>query len=181
MITFLFLISLNIFCGLYKKCTNSGCNLPFPNIIETELGSSYVMCKMHYWYWEIQWFLQQGCRENFTALKLCRHVKKFGNHWSSGLSLVPDEVGQKGLKQLHLWGHLHKNPKSKKTKILFHNRREDLPNFFEGLNSSLAQSSAEIFLCKNSWKLLDISLSPPEDKVLIVNTVFSQQTRTAIN
>jgi len=29
--------------------------------------------------------------------------------WSSGLGLGPDEVGQKGLKQLHLWRHSQKN------------------------------------------------------------------------
>jgi len=29
--------------------------------------------------------LQQGCREIFTALKLCHHVKKFGNHYAREL------------------------------------------------------------------------------------------------
>jgi len=32
--------------------------------------------------------LQQGCREIFTALKLCHHVKKFGNHWSKAKLLL---------------------------------------------------------------------------------------------
>jgi len=38
---------------------------------------------------------------------------------SSDLGLGPDEVGQKGLKQLHLWCH---------SKFFFHCRHEDLPN-----------------------------------------------------
>ena len=37
---------------------------------------------------------------------------------------------------------------------------------FEGLNSSLAHSSAEIFSCKNMCKLLDFSLRLPAQKVL---------------
>jgi len=41
-----------------------------------------------------------------------------------------------------------------------------LAKSFEGLNSSLAQSLVEIFLCKNTCKLLDISPSLLERNVL---------------
>jgi len=40
---------------------------------------------------------------------------------------------------------------------------------FEGLNNSLVQSAVEIFPCKNTCKLLDFSLNPPEAKVLTMN------------
>jgi len=45
----------------------------------------------------------------------------------------------------------------------------------EGLNNSLAQSSAEIFPCKNTCTLLDLSLSSPEDKVLIITSATKSQ------
>jgi len=44
-----------------------------------------------------------------------------------------------------------------------------LAESFEGLNSSLAQSSAEILPHTNKWKLLDFSLSLMEAKVLTMN------------
>jgi len=44
---------------------------------------------------------------------------------STGLGQGPDEVGQKGLKQLHLLRHSQNNPK---TKYFFHCKCEDLPN-----------------------------------------------------
>ena len=79
---------------------------------------------------------------------------------SSGLGLGPDEVGQKGLKRLHLWCHSQKtwNPKPKKFVSL---QMETLAKSFEGLNSSLLQSSAELFLYKHTCKL-DFSLSLPQ-------------------
>jgi len=42
----------------------------------------------------------------------------------------------------------------------------DSPNLLRVLNSSLAQSSTEVFPCKNTYKLLDFSLRLPEAKVL---------------
>jgi len=47
---------------------------------------------------------------------------------SSDLGLGPDEVVQKGLKQLHWWRHSHKKRNPKQT-ILFNCRHEDLPIF----------------------------------------------------
>jgi len=44
---------------------------------------------------------------------------------SGGLGLGPDEVDQKGLKQLHLWHHSQKNQNQNN---FFNCRREDLPN-----------------------------------------------------
>jgi len=67
---------------------------------------------------------------------------------STGLGLEPYEVGQKGLKQLHLWCH---SQKKKNFKLQMWRLAES----FKGLNSSLAQSLAKIFLCKNNCKLLD--------------------------
>ena len=82
---------------------------------------------------------------------------------SSSLDLGPDEVGQKGLKQLNLWHH---SQKKNNTKIFFWLQMWKLVESFEGFKSSLAQLSAETFLCKNICKLLDFSLNPPEAKVL---------------
>jgi len=71
---------------------------------------------------------------------------------SSGSGLGPDDVGQKGLKQLHLWCHSQKKT-IKKQNFLF---IADLKTcqVFEGLNSSLALLAPEIFLCKGTCKLL---------------------------
>jgi len=49
-----------------------------------------------------------------------------------------------------------------------------LAKSFQGLNSSLAQSSAETFLHKNMCKLLDFCLNPPEVKVLIALALTAQ-------
>jgi len=70
---------------------------------------------------------------------------------SSGLSPGPDEVGQKGLKQLHIWRLSQKN-----WKTFYSLQTQRLAQSFEGLNSSLAQLSVEIFCaetCANYWIL----------------------------
>jgi len=54
---------------------------------------------------------------------------------------------------------LTKNP-NPKTKFFFSLQMRKLVKSFEGSNSYITQSCAEIFLCKNMCKLLDISLSP---------------------
>jgi len=46
---------------------------------------------------------------------------------SSGLGLGPDEMGQKGLKQLHLRRHSQKN-ETQNQKNFFHCRRKNLLN-----------------------------------------------------
>jgi len=45
---------------------------------------------------------------------------------SNDSGLGPDEVGQKGLKQLHLWRH---SQKPWNQKFFFHCRHKDMPNF----------------------------------------------------
>jgi len=47
----------------------------------------------------------------------------------SSLSQGPDEVGQKGLKLLHLWHHPQNIPNPKPKIFLFHCRLKDLPSF----------------------------------------------------
>jgi len=84
---------------------------------------------------------------------------------SSGLGLRPDEMGQKGLKQLHLWCH---SQKTQNEKVFFHCRLEDWLILLGSLNSSQAQLPVEIFPCKNMYKLLDFRLILPETKVLII-------------
>ena len=56
------------------------------------------------------------------------------------------------------------------TKKIFSLQTQILDESFEGLNSSLAQSSAEIHLCKNTCKLLDFIVSLPEQKVSTDNS-----------
>jgi len=73
---------------------------------------------------------------------------------SSSLGLGPGEVGQKGLKHLHLWHHSQKNWNTK-PKNVFSLQTQRLAKSFEGLSSSLAQSMAEIFLHKSMCKLPD--------------------------
>jgi len=67
---------------------------------------------------------------------------------SSSLGLGPDEVGQKDLKQLHSLTR-----KTNQNFFLLQSQR--LAKSFEGMNSSLAQSLAGIFPCKNMCKLMD--------------------------
>ena len=58
-------------------------------------------------------------KNNIMVLVLCYHwrityypqghnLPQVGNHWSRGLGLGPDEVGQNGLKVLRLWCHSQK-------------------------------------------------------------------------
>ena len=58
---------------------------------------------------------------------------------SRGLGLGPDEVGQKGLKLLHLWRH-SQTTQNQNIFVSLQTRR--LAQSFEGLNSSLGQSAA---------------------------------------
>jgi len=84
---------------------------------------------------------------------------------SSGLGLEPDEVDQNDLKQIPLMVSLTKKRETQNKKN-FSLKTWRLAESFEGLNSSLAQLSAEIFPRKNMCKLLDFSLRLTEDKVL---------------
>ena len=65
----------------------------------------------------------------------------------------------------YLWRHSQKKTKPK-TKNFFSLQTRRLAESFEDLNSSLPQSSVEIFPHKNMCKLLDMSLSLTEAKVL---------------
>jgi len=80
------------------------------------------------------------------------------NHWSSGLGLEPDEVGQTGLKLLHLWCH---SQKTQNQKIFFSLQTWRLAESFEGLNSSLVLLALELSSHKDTSKLLDFRLKPP--------------------
>ena len=71
-------------------------------------------------------------------------------------------LGEMGQGSLYLWYHSKKTQPPMK-KIFF---IADSPNLLRVLNSSLAQSSTEVFPCKNTYKLLDFSLRLPEAKVL---------------
>jgi len=62
----------------------------------------------------------------------------------NGLGLRPDEVGQKCLKLLHLW---HYSQNIQKSPNFFSLQTWRLAESFEGLNSSLAQSTEELCYC----------------------------------
>jgi len=109
--------------------------------------------------------LLQGAANLYFPFIRCCKPKKVGKHWSSGLGLGPDEVGQKGL-EVSTYCHSQKN-ETQNQKFSLQTWR--LAKSFEVLKRSLAQSSAEIFLCKNMGKLLDFSLGLPEAKVLTLS------------
>jgi len=102
----------------------------------------------------------------YTGSEIVHVIKRLRNTNLAILYLGPDEMGQKGLM---MW--FTKKTETQNQKIFFHYRREDLPSL-EDLNSSLAQSAAEIFTCK----LLDFSLNHPAAKVLSISlpTIFGE-------
>jgi len=67
---------------------------------------------------------------------------------SSGLGWGPYEVGQKGLKLLHLC-----HSEIIQNQIVFSLQTWRFAKFFEGLNSSVAQSWAELFPHKDTHKV----------------------------
>jgi len=58
---------------------------------------------------------------------------------------------------------LTKKHETKDQDIFFSLQTQKLAESFEGLNSSLAQSAAEIFPCKDMCKLLDFGLKLPSN------------------
>jgi len=66
-------------------------------------------------------------------------------HTSIGLGLGPDEVGQKGIKQLHLWRHSQKLWKAK-PKIFFFIADSTCPVFwrFEQLSNAFSRGAMDL-------------------------------------